>query len=109
MTERQEFVRLVLMGQVTMTQACEQFGISMKTGYRILARYAELGMTGLADAARAPKTHPNLPTRPLPRSKPRCCACERRTRRGVGRRSCGRSIASGPTRTGRRGARWMRS
>lgn len=58
-TERQKFVRLVLKGQVTMTQACEQFGISRKTGYKILARHAELGMTGLADASRAPKTHPN--------------------------------------------------
>lgn len=58
-TERQKFVRLVLMGQVTMTQACQRFGISRKTGYKILARHAELGMAGLADASRAPKTHPN--------------------------------------------------
>lgn len=58
-TERQKFVRLVLKGQVTMTQACDQFGISRKTGYKILARHAELGMAGLADASRAPKTHPN--------------------------------------------------
>ncbi|MGE0143794.1 MAG: integrase core domain-containing protein [Planctomycetota bacterium] len=57
--ERQKFVRLVLKGQVTMTQACQQFGISRKTGYKILARHAELGMAGLADASRAPKTHPN--------------------------------------------------
>ena len=27
-TERQKFVRLVLKGQVTMTQACQEFGIS---------------------------------------------------------------------------------
>jgi len=33
-TERQKFVRLVLKGQVTMTQACQQFGISRKTGYK---------------------------------------------------------------------------
>ncbi|MCK5945411.1 MAG: integrase core domain-containing protein [Planctomycetes bacterium] len=58
-SERQKFVRLVLKGQVTMTQACQQFGISRKTGYKILARHAELGMAGLADASRAPKTHPN--------------------------------------------------
>lgn len=58
-TERQKFVRLVLKGQVTMTQACQQFGISRKTGYKILARHAELGMAGLSDASRAPMTHPN--------------------------------------------------
>ena len=57
--ERQKFVRLVLKGQVTMTEACQQFGISRKTGYKILERHAEHGMTGLADASRAPKTHPN--------------------------------------------------
>lgn len=57
--ERQKFVRLVLKGQVTMTQACQQFGISRKTGYKILARHAELGMAGLSDASRAPKSHPN--------------------------------------------------
>ncbi|MGE3175161.1 MAG: helix-turn-helix domain-containing protein [Planctomycetota bacterium] len=34
MTERQKFVRLVLKGQVTMTQACQEFGISRKTGYK---------------------------------------------------------------------------
>ncbi len=58
-TERQKFVRLVLKGQVTMTEACRQFGISRKTGYKILARHAEHGMAGLADVSRAPKTHPN--------------------------------------------------
>ncbi len=58
-TERQKFVRLVLKGQVTMTEACRQFGISRKTGYKILARHAEHGLAGLADVSRAPKTHPN--------------------------------------------------
>jgi transposase len=55
-SERQKFVKLVLKGQVTMTQACQQFGISRKTGYKIMARHAELGMAGLADGSRAPKT-----------------------------------------------------
>ena len=58
-TERQKFVKLVLKGQVTMTEACRQFGISRKTGYKILERHAELGMPGLADGSRAPKRHPN--------------------------------------------------
>jgi transposase len=57
--ERQKFVKLMYQGLVTMTEACEQFGISRKTGYKILARHAEFGMAGLTDASRAPKTHPN--------------------------------------------------
>lgn len=50
--------------------ACRQFGISRKTGYKILARHAELGMAGLTDASRAPKTHPNQSplARPAPSS-----------------------------------------
>lgn len=44
---------------LTMVDACRQFGISRKTGYKIVARHAELGLAGLADASRAPKTHPN--------------------------------------------------
>lgn len=62
-TERQKFVKLVLKGQVTMVAACREFGISRKTGYKILARHAEHGMAGLVDASRAPKAHPNQ-TRP---------------------------------------------
>lgn len=57
--ERQKFVKLVLQKGSTMAEACRQFGISRKTGYKIVARHAELGMAGLADASRAPKTHPN--------------------------------------------------
>jgi transposase InsO family protein len=58
-TERQKFVKLMLKGQHTMTDACRQFGISRKTGYKMLARHEELGMAGLSDASRAPKRHPN--------------------------------------------------
>lgn len=49
----------LLKGDLTMVEACRQFGISRKTGYKIVARHAELGLAGLADAPRAPKTHPN--------------------------------------------------
>ena len=57
--ERQKFVKAILSGRATMTEACRQFGISRKTGYEVMARHAERGMAGLADASRAPKTHPN--------------------------------------------------
>jgi putative transposase len=57
--ERQKFVKALMTKRLTMTEACRQFGISRKTGYKVMARHAELGMAGLADASRAPKTHPN--------------------------------------------------
>ena len=57
--ERQKFVRLVLSRNVTMVEACRQFGISRKTGYKVMGKHAELGMAGLADGSRAPRTHPN--------------------------------------------------
>lgn len=52
-------MKLLLKGQLTMAEACRRFGISRKTGYKIKARHAELGMAGLVDASRAPKSHPN--------------------------------------------------
>lgn len=49
----------LLSKDLTMVEACRRFGISRKTGYKIAARHAEIGMAGLQDAPRAPKSHPN--------------------------------------------------
>lgn len=49
----------LLKRELTMVEACREFGISRKTGYKIVARHAEFGLAGLADGSRAPKTHPN--------------------------------------------------
>ena len=46
-------------GWLTMVDACRQFGISRKTGYKILHRQQALGPEGLRDLPRAPRTHPN--------------------------------------------------
>lgn len=43
----------------TMSELCEVFGVSRRTGYKWLERYAVLGLEGLKDQSRAPKTHPN--------------------------------------------------
>ena len=43
----------------TMTELCETFGVSRKTGYKWLERYAVLGLDGLKDQSRAPQDHPN--------------------------------------------------
>src|SRR4051794_35530798 len=41
-----------------MTDLCQEFGISRKTGYKFWERYQAQGMEGLRDASRAPKRSP---------------------------------------------------
>jgi transposase InsO family protein len=43
----------------SMAVLCRRFGISRPTGYKWLERYELLGPSGLCDASRAPRTHPN--------------------------------------------------
>ncbi len=57
--ERLKFVAAHQRGDVSMSQLCEEFGISRKTGYKILARYRDCGPEGFRDQSRAPRTHPN--------------------------------------------------
>jgi putative transposase len=57
MDERMRFVAAVLEGDDTMSELCEAYGISRKTGYKWLARYRELGPAGLYDQSRAPLIH----------------------------------------------------
>ena len=47
MDEIIRFVSLAQMGRFTVTELCEQFGISRKTGYKHLGRYASDGLKGL--------------------------------------------------------------
>jgi acyl-CoA synthetase (AMP-forming)/AMP-acid ligase II len=42
-----------------MAGLCREFGISRKTGYKILARYNEIGLEGLTDRSRRPYRHAN--------------------------------------------------
>ena len=57
--ERVKFVAAAQSGRFTMTELCEQFGISRKTGYKLIDRYDADGPEGLRDRSRAPRTHPN--------------------------------------------------
>jgi len=54
-SERLEFVKRWLDGE-RVVDLCREFGISRKTGYKIRARYEELGPRGLFDLPRARKT-----------------------------------------------------
>lgn len=57
--ERRKFVQAAMRREESMRLLCQRFGISRKTGYKMLARHAESGLPGLADGSRAPKVHPN--------------------------------------------------
>jgi putative transposase len=57
MDERFRFICGCLEDDQTMTELCEAFGISRKTGYKWLGRYRELGPEGLRDLPRAPLNH----------------------------------------------------
>src|SRR6201996_2268188 len=42
-----------------MAGLCREFGISRKTGYKILTRYNAIGLEGLTDRSRRPYRHAN--------------------------------------------------
>lgn len=59
MTERHKFILAREEGLFTMTELCERFGISRKTGYKWLNRYRKGGVEALQDRSRAPKHCPH--------------------------------------------------
>ncbi len=58
MSERMEFVSLARKGEINLSEICRRFGISRKTGYKWLERYALEGIMGLQDRSRRPRTSP---------------------------------------------------
>jgi putative transposase len=58
MDERLKFVARLLEGE-KMAVLCRDFGISRKTGYKILERYEDTGVEGLTDRSRRPYRHAN--------------------------------------------------
>ena len=57
-TPMEEIIRFVMLARsdrFTLTDLCEQFGVSRKTGYKHLARYADAGLKGLQ--ARSHRAH----------------------------------------------------
>ena len=55
---RKEFVLLALQTQANISQLCERFGISRKTGYKWLARFAQNPDDALQDLSRRPRGSP---------------------------------------------------
>lgn len=58
MDELIRFVRLAQSGRFTVSELCEQFGISRKTGYKHLERYGAEGLKGLALRSHRPHQFP---------------------------------------------------
>jgi putative transposase len=58
MDERLKFIARLLDGE-KMAGLCREFGVSRKTGYKILRRYNECGLQGLTDRSRRPYRHAN--------------------------------------------------
>lgn len=58
MDQRREFVELAHREGANISQLCASFGISRKTAYKWLARFADAGVAGLVDRSRRPLTSP---------------------------------------------------
>lgn len=58
MDERLKFVARVLDGE-KIAVLCREFGISRKTGHKIISRYHDCGLDGLTDRSRRPYRHAN--------------------------------------------------
>jgi transposase InsO family protein len=58
MQERMQFVVEALGGAFTMTELCERYGVSRKTGYKWVERFKQDGWLGLADLSRRPQRSP---------------------------------------------------
>lgn len=59
MSERLAFVRACLDRRQRIVEICDQFGISDKTGHKILHRFRTEGDAGLADRSHAPHEQPH--------------------------------------------------
>lgn len=59
MEERIKFISHYLEGELSMAALCREFGISRKTGYKLVGRFVEEYVDGLKDRSRAPHHHPN--------------------------------------------------
>lgn len=59
MRERRQLIALYETGRYTVTELAQHFGVSRKTAYKWLDRYATGGDDELQDRSRAPLTHPN--------------------------------------------------
>ncbi len=58
MDERVKFIAAYLRGELAVSRLCEAFGVSRKTAYKWIARYAEGGVAELLERSTRPLSHP---------------------------------------------------
>ena len=87
MDEMIRFVMLAQSARVTVSELCEQFGISRKTGYKHLDRYAAEGLKGLTVRSHRPHQFPQRTDTAVEA----LILAERRLHRTWGPRSCTKS------------------
>lgn len=58
MDQKIHFISDYLRQQSTFTTLCERYGISRKTGYKLIQRYRQDGLDGLQERSRRPRSHP---------------------------------------------------
>jgi transposase InsO family protein len=58
MDERRRFIGQYGVGWWSMAELCRAYGISRKTGYKLVRRFEAEGEVGLRDRSRAPRHHP---------------------------------------------------
>ena len=68
MDQRMRFVVDHGLDEFTVTELCERYGISRKTGYKWLERYRLEGPAGLSERSRAPASHGRATPEPLARA-----------------------------------------
>lgn len=59
MDEKIKFIASVKSGIYSFAEVCRQFGVSRKSGYRLMQRYEAEGERALVARSRAPHSHPN--------------------------------------------------
>lgn len=57
-SEQVRFIQRWLLGRETVSQLCDEFKVSRKTGHKRINRFKELGFEGLGDLERTPKSSP---------------------------------------------------
>jgi putative transposase len=59
MDQKTQFIADYLRQGLSMSELCELYGISRKTGYKLIDRYLKFGPAGLEERSRRPGSHPN--------------------------------------------------
>ncbi len=59
MDQRTQFIADYLREMLSITELCELYGVSRKTGYKWIDRYLHCGPVGLEEYSRKPRRSPN--------------------------------------------------